>query len=130
MGPAKKLPGNSLMSNKSGAANLPGLKKSIRKTITTNARKKVNSESEIAASPVLPVKRKRTYSLSEDSGPQAKRMAAEKDILNALANLQATMGELKQKVDSIPNRDDFEKMDANVRSVRREVAVNLSLIHI
>ena len=27
-------------------------------------------------------------------------------------------------MDSIPNRDDFEKMDANVRSIRREVAVN------
>ena len=113
-----------LMSNKSGAANLPGLRKSIRKTLTVNNRKKVNSESEASASPVLPVKRKQTYSLSEESGPQAKRMDAEKDILNALANLQATMGELKQKVDSIPNRDDFEKMDAGMRSIRKEVAVN------
>ena len=51
-------------------------------------------------------------------------MAAEKDILAALANLQATMGELKNKVDSIPTRDDCEKMDNNIRSMRRKIAHN------
>ena len=51
-------------------------------------------------------------------------MAAEKDILAGLAALQASMVELKNKVDSIPNRNDFEKMEAGVKSMREEIASN------
>ena len=50
-------------------------------------------------------------------------MAAEKDILAALAGLQQSMGELK-KVDSIPNREDFERIDGSVQSIRRELVNN------
>ena len=112
------------MSNTGGVANLPGLKKSIRKTVATGHRRRINSLTEVSASPVLSVKRKRATSETQEGEPVPKKMAAEKDILAALANLQATMGELKQKVDSIPNRDDFERMDGNVKSIRREVANN------
>ena len=34
------------------------------------------------------------------------------------------MGELKDKVNSIPTREDFEKMDRNVNSMRCEIADN------
>ena len=114
------------MSNKTGASNLPGLRKSIRKVVIANNRRRVNSETAAAASPKLSAKRKRIASLTEQTTeePLPKRMAAEKTIMAALANLQNTMGELKAKVDSIPNRDDFEKMDANVKSMRKEIADN------
>ena len=115
---------NTRMSNTGGAVNLPGLKKSIRKTVTAGHRKRVNSLTEISASPVLSIKRKRATSETQEGEPVPKKMAAENDILAALAQLQASMGELKQKVDSIPNRDDFERMDGNVKSIRREVANN------
>ena len=113
-----------LMSLKVGVTNLPGLKRSIRRTITSKARRKINSESEATASPSLPTKRKRTSSLTEETGPAPKKMAAEQDILNALAGLQASMVELKQKVDSIPTREDFTKIETSVGSIRREVAAN------
>ena len=41
-----------------------------------------------------------------------------------LAGLQATIGELKQKVDSIPTRDDFNKIGVNVSSIRKGVEEN------
>ena len=114
-----------LMSGATGAANLPGLKKSIRRTVAIVNRRKINSESETAASPKLPVKRKRTRSLTEEEeGPTPKKMAAEKNILAALASLQESMGELRKKVDTIPNREDFERIDGSVKSIRRELANN------
>ena len=70
-------------------------------------------------------KRIRTVdSSSEEEQPAAKKMASEQDIMTVLAGLQASMGELKKKVDSIPTREDFDKIGANVNSIRRGVAEN------
>ena len=114
------------MSNKNSATNLPGLRKSIRKVVIANNRRRLYSESALAASPVLSTKRKRANSTvdKEQSEPTPKRMAAEQSILSALANLQASMGELKQKVDTIPTKEDFDKIEANVRSMRQEIMTN------
>ena len=51
-------------------------------------------------------------------------MAADKDILQALASLQASMKDIQGKFNTIPNREDFEKMDNNVNSMKKEIAVN------
>ena len=113
------------MSSATGVANLPGLRKSIRRTVAIVNRRKINSESETAASPKLSAKRKRAKSLTEgEEEPASKKMAAEKDILAALASLQESMGELKKKVDTIPNREDFERIDGSVKSIKRELANN------
>ena len=68
-----------MSSSQTGAANLPGLRKSIGKVVTVNNRRRINSVSEVSASPVLS-KRKRSASLTEEETPAAKRMAVEKAV--------------------------------------------------
>ena len=108
-----------------GFSNLPGLRKSIRRTAATATRKRINSEATATASPTFPTKRKRAVTTSGDE-PRAKRMAAERDILAGLAALQASMAEMNKKFDSIPNREDFDKIEGTVQSMRREIANNNS----
>ena len=70
------------MFEKTGVVNLPGLRKSIRRARIALERRRTNSDSAAAASPVLSGKRKRTVSVSPEEGePQAKKMAAEKVFL-------------------------------------------------
>lgn len=106
-----------------GVSNLPGLRKSIRKTAGAITRRSINAGVINSASPTFPTKRKRA-TLSSQGEPTPKRMAAERHILAGLASLQASITELKNKVDSIPNRGDFEKMEAGVKSMREVIASN------
>ena len=60
------------MSDKTGVSNLPGLRKSIRRTAGVIARRRLNSDSAAAASPKIATKRKRADLLAQE-GPSAKR---------------------------------------------------------
>ena len=102
--------------SKEGVFNLPGLRKSVKKTIQASTTKR-KAGPPVGSSPQLrTTKRVRAVDgEDEEDQPVPKKMAtADANVLSAIIGIQGSLNAINDKLVNVPSKDDLTQVEVSI----------------